>query len=178
MKSVSFVFQRALNHKAPQRTRGNAAAGHGHKQQRQRQVVALIDHDEGGGQAADQDLTLTAAVPEAHLERGGQRNADAEQRRQIAQHPAEAGHVGEGAAPHNAVDGERVQPRDKKDKDSIHDQRQNDGDGTDGDLLGHRGALALGNAQQRLAGRSSSLTHACSSFTRLVIRRPTSSFVV
>ena len=163
---------------APQCARGNAAQRHGGKQQRQRQIVALIHHDEGGSQAADQDLALAAAVPEAHLEGRGQRDADAEQRGQVAQHPAEAGHVGEGAAPHDAIDGQRVQAGDEKDKQRIDDQRQQNGDGAHGDLLGHRRALTLGNAQQRLAGHSGSLTHACSSFTRLVIRRPTSSFVV
>ena len=109
---------------APQRTRGNAAAGHGRKQQRQRQVVALIDHDEGGGQAADQDLTFAAAVPKAHLKGRRQRDADAQQDGQVAQHPAEAGHVGKGAAPHNAVDGQRVQTGDEVDKQRIYDQCQ------------------------------------------------------
>ena len=37
-----------------------------------------------------------------------------EQRGQVAQHPAEAGHVGEGTAPHDAIDGQRVQAGDEK----------------------------------------------------------------
>ena len=124
------------------------------------------------------DLTFAAAVPKAHLKGRRQRDADAQQNGQVAQHPAEAGHVGKGAAPHNAVDGQRVQTGDEVDKQRIYDQCQQNGNGTHRDLLGHCGALALGNTQQRFTHCGTGLTHALTSFTRLVMRLPTSSLVV
>ena len=46
-------------------------------------LAAKADHAGRGGKAADEHLTLGADVPEAHLERGRDRERDAEQDREV-----------------------------------------------------------------------------------------------
>ena len=49
--------------------------------------AAVVDHDCGGGQRAHQHLTFCARVPEAHFESWSERNADEQQRSEIAHRP-------------------------------------------------------------------------------------------
>ena len=72
---------------APQRAGQNAGDEHRRIQQRIREFSAVIDHHGGGGQRPHQNLPLRARVPETHFEGRSQRDADQQERGEVAHRP-------------------------------------------------------------------------------------------
>ena len=165
-------------HHAPRRTSQQADHRHDDQQQGGGDIAAEGPHKPGGDDAADEDLSLGADVPEAHLEGGGQPHADAQQHHGVPDSNPAAPGGAEGAVKDALVHLEGVQLGDGEDEDAAHDQGQQHRDDPDGPCLGAGDAVPLGDAEQRLPV-GLTLCHASfASFTKRVISRPTSSLVV
>ena len=145
---VPFCLENGGNYR-PDGASRDAGGHHDEDQQPVGQHVAQIDHAGCGSQAADEHLTLAADVPEAHFERRGYCQRDAQQNGNVLTQDPQLARRAEGALQHGGVDGQWVFAREQHGNQRAGDQGQQDGSPADGPgtIPGQR--LALGDVNQR-----------------------------
>ena len=138
---------------------GGQEAPYGAGQQRSRQrdddqqeigdLAAQQDHAGGGGQTADQGLTLGADVPEPHFERRRHRQRDTQQHGYVLAGDPDLAGGAEGTLEDRAVDGDGILTGQQGGDQSAEHQCQQQDTAADQQCLGQRQRIALGDMKER-----------------------------
>src|SRR5699024_8887689 len=150
---------------------------HQQDQDRSGQGGAQIQHAPGGNAATHQDLSLSANVPEAHLESGGQAHANAQQHHHIPDGDPPAAGGTHGTFIHGFVHISGVEAGNGINEKAADQEGQQYCGNTNAPGLGAGDGVPLDDADQWLVVPYRAHTR-WASFLRLVIMRPTSSLVV
>ena len=172
----------AAGEEAPQRACRDGGDDHNDDEKTVGDLAAKADHAGRGGKAADEHLTLGTDVPETHLERGRDRERDAEQDREVMERDPALARRTERAVEDRGVDLDGIFARQQRCDDRADDQSEHDRAAADQNGLVPGERIALGDVEERLflihpcclPSRASSVRRprACRSFWCRPRRRP------